>query len=365
MKSVYAALALAWIAVPLACSSFDDAEQAGATDAGPEEAGPLAPDAAPSDDAAIDDDAGSSRRSGYLFVFGGVSDAALTTPASEAYRAAIAADGSLGPWERFARFDLSMPGAAFATTSAGRLVATSGDTKTARLLAATGWANGPSLVEAHAYGGVAASKETVFLTGGHRSGALSSDVYVSTFSGDVLPSWAAAGTMPAGRAEHAAVVLGSRLYAIGGLVETVDVTATAETITTTFDGDGGVMPGWQGAGTLPAPVSGLSAVTAALRIIAVGGADAAGTPAASVSVGTPSEAGAITWTATSPLPAAAYLPCVAADGRTLYVVGGVPSKDGAPHAAVAIGEMDLSGNVTWKTSADLPAPRAGAGCAVR
>lgn len=369
------------VASVAACSSFEGNDQPSSADGG----APAVTDAGDGADAGADalapGDADGAKDE-HLYVFGGLKN---TQGASvkEAYRAAIQADGSLGAWERVQSLDVARAGAALAVTLVDRVVLAGGLTGnlgaelldarsetvvTAGIRATSAWSAAAPLPAPRMTAAGTLAGKRIFVSGGlHPDDTLHDDVVVSTFESGALAPWELAGTLPEPRAMHGAVALGSRLYVVGGAIPSDGGLAYAPTASAIMAsiGTDGSLAGWTDAGTMPIAVRGLAVVSVGLRVFAIGGADEDSASRAEVSVGSQAEDNKLGWAPTTPLPVAAYAPCAAASGSTIYVVGGIPTNGADAQASVTIGRVASNGGVTWTPSTPLPQGRAAAGCAIR
>lgn len=372
-----ALVVVAAVAVDLgACSSFDDSHAEAAPDAGADafvDGATTTPDAA-----AVDAPAATPK---YVYVFGGVADAKSAESAKTAYRAPIQADGSLGAWEPFPAFDSGRDDAALAITQTGFVVFAGGhrtspsgtrdyfvdSVDTASLEPTVKWAAGPPLPAGRSSPAAVAVGSRIYVSGGQTLGLdFHDEIWTATVESGALSPWAPAGTLPAPLATHAMVALGSRVYVFGGGGE-IDggLAYNPVAMMGTIDAEGAI-GGWKESGKLPTQVNAAAAVTSGLRVFVIGGGEAPDAhPTAAVSVGTQAEDGTLVWTAGTPLPGPAWLPCAVVSGDTIYVTGGFPAAQRAPHAAVYVGRISSNGGIVWTTSAPMPVARGASGCAVR
>lgn len=367
------------VGIAAACSSFEEGDGTA-----PRDGGALAPDSGDGIDAGGDaaepGDANNEAKQ-HLYVFGGVKNTQATA-VTPAYRAPIASDGSLGPWEPVPSLDLARAGAAAIVTALDRVVLAGGitgalgaetlDTSTDTVVTAGmrdngGWSPAAPLGAVRMTPAGTLAVKRIYVSGGlHPDDTLHDEVWLSTFENGALAPWTAAGTLPQPRATHATVAIGTRFYVVGGTVSADGggLTATASTMMGAIGTDGS-LSGWTDAGTLPLAVRGHAVVTVGLRAIAIGGADSSDVPRAEVSVGSQAESGVLQWVASTPLPSPAYGPCAVASGNDVYVVGGIATPGGDAQPTVVIGRVAPSGGVSWTAAPSLPGGRAAAGCAIR
>ncbi|MEK7382105.1 MAG: T9SS type A sorting domain-containing protein [Elusimicrobiota bacterium] len=214
---------------------------------------------------------------GRLYVAGGFDGG---NAQSTVWWAAVLEGGSLGPW----RSAPPLPGARHKftlTASAGALFAVGGDngifpqsTVYAAAIQPDGtigpWSTATALPAARAGHGAAAALGRLYISGGVGAG-LESSVISAPFSGVALGAWTAAPALPAGRTRHAMTASPSRLYIAGGH----DGVLAQATVWSAPLADNGDVGAWQAQASLPAALylNGMALLDE--RLAVVGGSDGA------------------------------------------------------------------------------------------
>lgn len=360
-ECVGAAIVLALVA----CSCGGAGGSSTGNDAGAQE-----PDSAAPEDAGANDPA--PHVPTHVYVFGGVRETALNslTPSTNAFRAPLQADGSLGAWERFRSLDGRRYFAASAIAPDGRVMLAGGReaqdamglsldrVEIASIDPATPFASAGTLPERGDSIAAAVRGARVYVSGGRDDSLTVRD---EIWSSSTFSDWTLAGRLAQPRAAHRTVVLESRLYVIGG-VPAVHTPPEAAVTMAPIRGDGTVGT-WAASGVLPVAVSQAGVAVSDRRVFVIGGESETALATSAVSVGSPSASGALEWAEGAPLPKATRAPCAVAVAGTIYVLGGFVEQEGRdPAATVLVGRVTADGKVAWTASAAMPEPRGGGEC---
>lgn len=362
--------------IATACSSFDEESPASDGATANEGGGLDGAEAGGEDGGTLPDGARAGR---YVWIFGGlVTTGGIPTFASEAHRAKIAADATLGEWERVPSLDMKRAYAATIEMTPGFVLTAGGyvdppgltdatrDTLVADLAAvAPTWTAKPSLVAERGGSSLVVANSYLYLAAGFVSagGAFSDDVMSARIDpGGSLSPWTLAGKVPEPVYGGTFFGIGDRLFFGGGIRQNGYSQAT---YTTRVTPDGGIT-GFVTAGPGPNTMNVAGAVSQGVvvaggRAWAIAGAGGGGEGVTVVLTTVPDPDGGVSWAQSTPLPFATTTPCVVADGVQIYVLGG-RFTDSIRSATV--GRADPNGSITWKPLRDLPSPRHVFGCAI-
>jgi hypothetical protein len=358
----------ALFAAPTGCSKFS------------ETASEDTPDAA-SDTGTTGGDAGAvpERR---IYVFGG-ERIELLPPAltlTTAYSAVVAADGTLGPWERALAYDIDRAEGTFTVQDGiamffGGLAGGTPTTQTAQKAAfgstaqASGaaWAELPPFKVGRSFASATGANGAVYLSGG----TAAKDVRSAEVDRYDLATnlWSTPAVLNEALSGHATLIRDGRLYVLGG--ERLGKAGASQASSAAQIMPDGSLAGWGSVGVLPVAVAYHGLVHIEPYLFTIGGsAGAAGKTVTSVQRGIFDASGNLEWTnfADVPVPRGqdgVADACVVTDGRTFYVLGGRKDATSSSLLDVYIGRVDAMGAVTWSTTSPaLPEGRAGAGCGI-
>jgi hypothetical protein len=207
----------------------------------------------------------------------------------------------------------------------------------------------------------------VIAGGVDETGNTSTAVFTARYdaaAGGVAP-WTNAGALGEASAFGAMTTLGPRIYMVGGQTSTVPNALSKNVWWTTARADGSIEP-WNEIEPLPMPSTsyafGHSLMTVGSRLVVVGGTTAGNSGTTDAFVGDAAADGSISWKASTPAPFAARLSCAVVVADSFYVLGG---RDTDSIDSVARGTLQPSGAITWSASRPLPSPRDSFGCLVR
>jgi len=217
------------------------------------------------------------------------------------------------------------------------------------------WRSETSLTTSRTDHGAAPVNGTLFVGGGLVSGVASNSIEVYSAS---TKSWSSAPSMKTARSGHffAADDLSGLLYALGGLDSSSEYLSSVEVFNVNTNQ-------WSSLPPMPTPRTGLSAVVLDSKLYAVGGCGGSlpssqCTPLATVEVYDPATN---EWSASSPLQAPRHSFSLGIYGSQLIIAGGSSSvgmtEDGSD-LLKAVDVMDITTN-EWFTVTRLPDPRNG------
>jgi N-acetylneuraminic acid mutarotase len=235
------------------------------------------------------------------------------------------------------------------------------------------WRPGPALPEKRSNPAVAFHKDKLYVFGGEPGVAaanedVSTDVFVSAKAADGSYGAFEKGTpLPLARTGMAAAAGKDAIYLVGGGVARGSSAKDAAVLIARLDGTGAIS-GFDTSGPLPAARSGASAVVVGSRLYVVGGlfdgnekSCATGTVLWSA-IEASGRLGA--WNTTTSLPKPPSGAALVASGNTLYLVGGI-SNYGDPSASVLAATVQDDGSLSqWKRAATLKDERYGHAAAV-
>jgi hypothetical protein len=304
---------------------------------------------------AIDHHVTFAARSGagtFAYVVGGFAD---HRPREEAWRAAIAPDGSLGPWTTTSPLPSGRGGSSVAVVDR-RIVITGGKVRpgdngnsTDTFVTTIGvdgaldaWRPSQSLPLPRFHHSAAANGRTIYVTGGLENQAAVAAVFRATLGDDgSLSAWTREADLPRARSHHASFVYEDALYVVGGLdgVPMEDRTELYRDVLRAPLAPDGSVGAWRAVGALDAPVCAHAVTIDRGAMVVIGGVGEIDR-SDRVARATIDAKGAIgTWEELTPLPNARghvhQVPIV--DGR-LYSIGGSP-KEGERTAEAWVGAL--------------------------
>jgi N-acetylneuraminic acid mutarotase/phosphoribosylformylglycinamidine (FGAM) synthase PurS component len=213
----------------------------------------------------------------------------------------------------------------------------------------------------------------IYVSGGlNEANVFLDDVLFTWVSGDSLHGWVETAPLPDSVRDHRMVVVGDRLYVLGGnegAVGTVENPIAREVHDQVYFASpswDGTIAQWEQTLSLPKALWGQGAAVKDNRIYVVGGSNDVvieGTPSDAVYSGlVDSETGhVVRWDTLTSLPEPLGVPSVVIHGDHIYVVGGVregPSPGNAS-ATVYVNQILPDGSLAgaWTTDRQLPEPR--------
>lgn len=217
---------------------------------------------------------------GHLYAAGGGNGPNGERLLASVERAPLRADGRLGPWERLP-VTLQLPRRCVKLAVVGdQLYALGGFggalLDTVERAAFTAGGLGPFVIETgrltlpRYVNAVKARGDTLYVLGGHdeREGrGIAAVEYATVGAGGTVQGWRATAAMGAGRYGLAAVGLGDRLYALGGL----DGARYTDSIELSRIGPDGALAPWRATTPLSSPRANFGALTHGGRLYVVGG----------------------------------------------------------------------------------------------
>lgn len=210
---------------------------------------------------------------GYLYVLGGCCDG--NDGSKSVYRAAILADGELGPWESMSPLLVPIGQDSAAVwrdhvyaVSPGRSYGAPSESQWTRIApdgSLEPWRQGPPLMVRRGLGALVATAGFLYAVGG--DWAEQSVERAAIQADGTLGPWEPTTSLREIRRQHAVAAAGGYLYAIGGYGQRA---ATASVERARVQADGSLGP-WEPASSLTAPAMNLGAVATGGFLYAVGG----------------------------------------------------------------------------------------------
>lgn len=223
------------------------------------------------------------------------------------------------------------------------------------------WTAGPNLPGQRAGMGIAANERHVFITGGKDSAQRTvTDIFSAPINADgTLGAWSPAGTLPGPRFHHATLIDGAYLYVVGGLEASVSVPAVLRGRVSR----NGTIERWDSLPPLPRPRSHQAMFVHARSIYLVGGLDGnpagANTPLSDITRAPINSDGTLgAWTEVSKMDNAYGTHAAGVHGGAIWLYGGV--EDNARFVDIVLrAPISAEGTIgVWrKLGKGLPAPR--------
>jgi hypothetical protein len=215
----------------------------------------------------------------------------------------------------------------------------------------TGWTTGTSLPATVYVSQAIVTNSRVYLLGGYVSSTPSAVVYTAPINSDgTLGTWTTGTSLPATVAYSQSIVTNSRVYMLGGTINSAD---SAVVYTAPINSDG-TLGTWTTGTSLPATVTNSHAIVTNSRVYMLGGI-VSGTPSAVVYTAPINSDGTLgTWTTGTSLPATVYQSQAIVTNSRVYLLGGNVSS--TPSAVVYTAPINSDGTLgTWTTGTSLPA----------
>lgn len=210
----------------------------------------------------------------------------------------------------------------------------------------------PSLLRTAAW---IVTKNRVYILGGSNDSIFVSTVYTCTINADgTLGAWGSGTSLPIAVAYHQAVVYKNTAYIIGGYIEGSGATNQVYMSQIKVDG---TLGSWVLVSNLPSTLFGGEAIVIGDKLYVIGGAGGSGTPVYNtVYVSTFNSNGTIgTWSSASALPVALSHTHASVIGSNLYVFGGRASNGTSATNTIYSCPINSDNTIgTWVSAGTLP-----------
>jgi N-acetylneuraminic acid mutarotase len=212
------------------------------------------------------------------------------------------------------------------------------------------WTTGTSLPGALCYSQAVVTKNRVYLLGGHGNSIIVSTVYTAPINTDgTLGTWTTGTSLPGALAYPQAVVTKNRVYLLGGF----DGSSIVSTVYTAPINTDGTLGTWTTGGSLPGNLGYSQAVVIGNRVYLLGGYNGSSIVSTVYTAPINTDGTLGTWTTGTSLPDALSYPQAVVTKNRVYLLGGQGSSSIV--STVYTAPINTDGTLgTWTTGTSLP-----------